>query len=111
MTRRLRDKLQSIRKTTNEFRSCRHIRNATEKEDSANTSGGDEQQVPGTCLAAKTTTLVQRSGFEETDLDQPKTNNPSNEANIPIGLFDLDTTNTTWAYPDPSLFTGLTEIL
>jgi hypothetical protein len=32
-------------------------------------------------------------------------------ANIPIGLFDLDTVDATWADTDPSLFTNLSQIL
>ncbi|KAF4959000.1 hypothetical protein FSARC_10869 [Fusarium sarcochroum] len=120
ITRRLRDKLQSIRKATDELRSQRCTGNMAGTEDSTFTGGGDSS---GPVTGTETPTVDQDSGFLDADSNPLPahttsltsapilSNGGSTTANIPIGLFDLDTAEATWADTDPSLFTNLSQIL
>ncbi|KAJ4281990.1 hypothetical protein BFJ70_g7802 [Fusarium oxysporum] len=102
ITRRLRDKLQTIRKATDELRTQRYTEN-----------GASFGPVPDT----GTMRVNQGSGFPEAALATNFTGDPISlnglptASNIPIGLFDLDTAETTWADTDPSLFNNLSHIL
>ncbi|EXK26338.1 hypothetical protein FOMG_17081 [Fusarium oxysporum f. sp. melonis 26406] len=102
ITRRLRDKLQTIRKATEELRTQRYTEN-----------GASFGSVPDT----GTMRVNQGSGFPEAALATNFTGDPISlnglptASNIPIGLFDLDTADTTWADTDLSLFNNLSHIL
>lgn len=102
ITRRLRDKLQTIRKATDELRTQRYTEN-----------GASFGPVPDT----GTMRVNQGSGFPEAALATNFTGDPISlnglptASNTPIGLFDLDTAETTWADTDPSLFNNLSHIL
>ncbi|KAF5254116.1 hypothetical protein FANTH_998 [Fusarium anthophilum] len=101
ITRRLRDKLQSIRKATDELRSQRY------------TGSGGFGPVPGTGAMS----AGQDPGFSEaahaTNLigDPMLLNGLATTANIPIGLFDVDPADNTWTDTDPSMFNNLSQIL
>ncbi|KAH7177178.1 hypothetical protein DER46DRAFT_654434 [Fusarium sp. MPI-SDFR-AT-0072] len=102
ITRRLRDKLQIIRKATDELRSQRY------------TGSGDSfGPVSGTAA----TRVDQDSGFPEATHATNFTGDPillnglATTANIPIGLFDIDPADTNWVDTDPSLFNNLSQIL
>ncbi|KAG5776119.1 hypothetical protein H9Q73_010224 [Fusarium xylarioides] len=102
ITMRLRDKLQTIRKATDELRSQRYTGN-----------GEGFGSVPG--IGA--TRVEQDSGFSEaahaTNLteDPVLLNGLATTANIPVGLFDIEPADSTWVGTDPSLFNNLGQIL
>ncbi|KAL5608583.1 hypothetical protein FOVSG1_003264 [Fusarium oxysporum f. sp. vasinfectum] len=102
ITRRLRNKLQTIRKATDELRTQRYTEN-----------GASFGPVPDT----GTMRLNQSSGFTEEAHATNFTEGPISlnglptTSNIPIGLFDLDTADTTWTDTDPSLFDNLSHVL
>ncbi|KAI1010627.1 hypothetical protein LB503_004885 [Fusarium chuoi] len=102
ITRRLRDKLQTIRKATDELRSQRY-------------AGIGEGFAAGPSTEA--TRVGQNSGLPEAAQATNLTGDPvllnglATTANIPIGLFDIDPADTTWVDTDPSLFNNLSQIL
>ncbi|KAF5559116.1 hypothetical protein FPHYL_7154 [Fusarium phyllophilum] len=102
ITMRLRDKLQTIRKATDELRSQRY-------------TGSREGFGPVRGTGA--TRVEQDSGFSEaahaTNLtgDPVLLNGLATTANIPVGLFDIEPFDSTWADTDPSLFNNLSQIL
>lgn len=111
ITRRLRDKLKSIRQATDDLRSKRCTDDMTGKHDST-VAGDSLRPVSSTGI----TRVDQDFSFLEADAnnfigDPALPNGAATTANIPIGLFDLDTADTTWADTDPSLFTNLSQIL
>ncbi|KAJ4245820.1 hypothetical protein NW762_013944 [Fusarium torreyae] len=120
ITRRLRDKLQSIRKATDELRSQRATGNMVGTKRSMVASGGDSI---GLMLDTETTGVGHNSGFLEADTDSLAAhttsftaaptlpNSATTTGNIPIGLFDLEGADTAWTDTDPSLFTNLSQIL
>ncbi|KAF5677480.1 fungal specific transcription factor factor [Fusarium circinatum] len=101
ITRRLRDKLQTIREATDELRSQRY------------TGSGAFGPVPG----IGSMRADQDPGFSEaahaTNLigDPMLLNGLATTANIPIGLFDVDPADNTWTDTDPSMFNNLSQIL
>ncbi|KAF5668317.1 fungal specific transcription factor factor [Fusarium denticulatum] len=102
ITMRLRDKLQTIRKATDELRSQRYTG-----------SGEGSGSVPGTGA----TRVEQASGLSEAAHAINLTGDPillnglAATANIPVGLFDIDAAETTWVDTDPSMFNNLSQIL
>lgn len=90
ITRRLRDKLQTIRKATDELRSQRYA------------GIGEGFGAEPSTEAAHATNLTG---------DPVLLNGLATTANIPIGLFDIDPADTTWVDTDPSLFNNLSQIL
>ncbi|KAF5591679.1 fungal specific transcription factor [Fusarium pseudocircinatum] len=102
ITMRLRDKLQTIRKATDELRSQRYTG-----------SGEGFGLVPGTGA----TRVEQASGLSEAAHATNLTGDPillnglAATANIPVGLFDIDAAETTWVDTDPSMFNNLSQIL
>ncbi|KAG5661937.1 hypothetical protein KAF25_004176 [Fusarium avenaceum] len=117
ITRRLRDKLKSIRKATDDLRSKRCTDDMTEKHDST-VAGDSLQPVPstGTPRADQDFSFLEEdanplAGHMTNSIGDPALPNGTGTANIPIGLFDLDTVDATWADTDPSLFTNLSQIL
>ncbi|CZR39267.1 uncharacterized protein FPRO_05541 [Fusarium proliferatum ET1] len=102
ITRRLRDKLQTIRKATDELRSQRYAGIGEGFGAEPSTEATRVGQNSGLPEAAHATNLTG---------DPVLLNGLATTANIPIGLFDIDPADTTWVDTDPSLFNNLSQIL
>ncbi|KAI1016951.1 hypothetical protein LB504_007172 [Fusarium proliferatum] len=102
ITRRLRDKLQTIRKATDELRSQRYAGIGEAFGAEPSTEATRVGQNSGLPEAAQATNLTG---------DPVLLNGLATTANIPIGLFDIDPADTTWVDTDPSLFNNLSQIL